>query len=661
MGKMALWIAFSIFLIVGPYMVPGMDSTASQVVVSGFGVVLLAIGVSVATVTRLYVRPAANEAFVRTGWGGTWVILDGGALIIPVMHELVRVPLTTTRLDVDRSGPDSLITADKLRADLKAEFYIRVMPQAEDIQGAARSLGPLADQPEMIAKLVNDKLISALRSVAANRTLEELNTRRNEFAAEVKQQVEPDLKHNGLTLETVTISKLDQTSPENLKADNVFDAQGLKRITEITTEAMVKRNESEQFAQQAMKERNVQTRLQILKLEQQQAEAEAGQQMEIAKIQAQRQAESKQAQIEQEQYVQAREVERGRAIKAAELEAQQKVLASERQRELADVEKQNTIEMAVVEAQKRVIEAERQRELTEVEKQKAIETAQQQKLTAIAEAQTQRAEAEAGQLLKMAEREKAAQEIETVKIKAQANRDGDQKLIAASKAADQELVREQRKADAAAYTVCKEAEAKKAAAQAEYEARMKSAEADAESTKKRADADAEAAKKRAEGATAEQSVTVTVQQRLVEVERQKVEVESRRLEVQEMYGKAAIDLQVRLKAIETQGQVEIARAQAIGTMLSRGNFTIYGDPTTFSRMAESFSSGMSMRQSLEGFLTETTTSSKLAGVVSAAADLAAKVAGAGSAMEQKEAEAPTPAESPTPPSPEPTAEPRRKR
>ncbi|MBI4859994.1 MAG: hypothetical protein HY815_06985 [Candidatus Riflebacteria bacterium] len=588
MFKMFLWILLSIAIMLGPITVPVLQqhlNYPAQVIVSGFGFLMFIGGLSVVTITRLYIRPAANEAFVRTGMGGTQVVLDGGAYLIPVVHQLVKVPLTTTRLDVDRSGPDSLITADKLRADLKAEFYIRVMPQVEDIKTAARSFGDLAGQPQRIAQIVNDKLISALRSVAANKTLEELNTRRNEFAAEVKQQVEADLKHNGLTLETVTISKLDQTDPKNLKADNVFDAQGLKRITEITTEAAVRRNELEQAAQQAIKERNVKTRQQVLLLEQQQAEAEANQQAQVAKVKAVKDAEARQAQIEQEQAVQEREVERVRAIKAAELDAQKKVLESERVRELADVEKQ-----------------------------KAIETANQEKQIAVAQAQAQRAQAEEQQYARMAEREKSVQQVETVKVTAAAERDGEQKLIAASKAAEQELVREQRKADAAAYKVLKEAEAKKAAAQAEYEARLKAAEAEAE-----------AAKKRAEGATAEAMVQVTVQQKQVEVEQQRVEVEGHRLSIQESYGRAAIELQLRMRELEVAAQVEVARAQALGTMLSRGNFTIYGDPATLSNLAEAFNKGMGFRQMAEGFLSGQAGASPLGGLVSAAADLAAKL------------------------------------
>ena len=576
------WTVISIVILVGPWL-PGpaaLFSTKGAFVVSGFGLIMLLAGLTVGVVTRLYIRAAANEAFVRTGMGGTKVILDGGTLLIPVVHQLVQVPLTTMRLDVDRSGTDSLITADKLRADLKAEFYIRVMPQIEDIKNAARSLGDSAGQPQRIAGLVNDKLISALRSVAANKTLEELNSRRNEFAAEVKGQVEADLKHNGLTLETVTISKLDQTDPKNLRSDNVFDAQGLKRITEITTEAAVRRNELEQNAQQAIKERNVKTRQQILALEQQQAEAEAAQSAEVAKVKAQKESESRQAQIDQEQRVQQREVERVRALKAAELEAQQKIF-----------------------------ESERARELTEVEKQKAIETANQDKLMAVAQAQSRRAEAEQEQFTKLALREKAVQEVETVKVTAAAERDGQQKLIAASRAAEQEMVREQRKADGAAYTVLKEAEAKKAAAQAEFEASLKAAEALAEG-----------AKKRAEGATAEQMVAVNVQQKLVQVEQQRVEVEARRLEVQETHGRAAIDLQIQLKEIEAAAQIEIARSQALGQMLSRGNFTIYGDPSTFARMADSFNRGMGFRQMMEGFLTARGEDSPLAQVLRTAAD-----------------------------------------
>src|SRR5262249_60382310 len=138
--------------------------------------------------------------------------------------------------------PDALITKYKLRADIKAEFFVRVMPDDDSIKNAARSFGEHMDDERYVGKLVEDKLISALRTVAATKTLEELNTQRDEFVKQVTDIVTPDLAHNALTLELATISRLDQTALKNLRDDNGFDAQGKRTIAAITQEQATARN-----------------------------------------------------------------------------------------------------------------------------------------------------------------------------------------------------------------------------------------------------------------------------------------------------------------------------------------------------------------------------------------------------------------------------------
>ena len=137
------------------------------------------------------------------------------------------------------AGPHALITKDNLRVDLSAEFYIKVHANTDDILQAARSLGARNVQPDAVSELVQEKLVSALRTVAATKDLVELHSKRDEFASAVQAIVTHDLASNGLTLESVTISSLDQTDPSQLQEKNVFDAQGLRKIAEITQKARV--------------------------------------------------------------------------------------------------------------------------------------------------------------------------------------------------------------------------------------------------------------------------------------------------------------------------------------------------------------------------------------------------------------------------------------
>ncbi|MBI2877714.1 MAG: hypothetical protein HYY20_12615 [Candidatus Tectomicrobia bacterium] len=579
MTKAMGWFLFCLGLIMGPWFLPWLlpevgasMGVSARLLISGTGILFLISGTIVTVITKLYVRTKANEAFVRTGKGGAAVILDGGTLVIPVLHEVVRVPLETMRLDVDRTGADALITEDKLRADLKAEFYIRVQPNEDDVLNAARSLGEKTFDLRSIEELVKDKLISTLRAVAATRTLDELNAKREEFAAEVKRAVEADLRHNGLTLETVTISKLDQTDPKLLNPNNVFDAQGLRRIAEITQSALVERNQIEREAERARTEKDVETRQQILELERKRAEAEAAQKAQVTRIQAERESEAKRAQIEQEQVVVAREVEKQRAVEQAKLAAQQQI-----------------------------IQARREQELTEVERTKTVELAQREKLVAIAAAEARQADAERSRFEAEAERSRAEQQVKMVEVTAAAEREGDQKLIAAKKAAEQDRYRKQVDADVVAYTLQKEAEGKKAAAEAEYQAKIRQAEADAES-----------AQRRAEGETALQMVSVNVSRSQVEVEaarvnveRQRVDVEAQSLSNREQYGKAALEFELGKLRIGAWRDTQVAIARALGEFLAKSNFTLFGDPESAQRMIDAYLRGMGLGRTIEGLFAGT--------------------------------------------------------
>src|SRR3989440_8860042 len=303
-------------LSVGAWFIPELGLT-SRAIICGGGVGVLFIVGFLSAVTRLYRKASANMAFVRTGWGGAKPILDGGTFVVPVVHQVIPVSLETMRLNVERRGPHALITKDNLRVDLSAEFYIKVQANADDILQAARSLGGRNVQPDAVAELVEDKLVSALRTVAATKELVELHAKRDEFASAVQQIVTHDLASNGLTLESVTISALDQTDPAALQERNVFDAQGLRKIAEITQKARVERNEIEREAEQAIATKNVSTRKQVLDLARDQAEFEAEQKMKVANVQAAREREIAEFKLSQDEAVSRRDIEKMKAIETA--------------------------------------------------------------------------------------------------------------------------------------------------------------------------------------------------------------------------------------------------------------------------------------------------------------------------------------------------------
>src|SRR4051812_26493913 len=401
------------------FQVRGDMSTPSAFLISGIGLVGLVLIASIVVFTRLYRRAAANLAFVRTGQGGAKVVKDSGKLVVPVMHQVIPVSLETMRLNVERRGTHALITKDNLRVDLSAEFYIKVQANDDDILQAARSLGGRNVQPDAVSELVQEKLVSALRTVAATKELVELHSKRDEFATAVQQIVIHDLAHNGLTLESVTISSLDQTDPTQLQERNVFDAQGLRKIAEITQKARVERNVIEREAEQAIAGKNVTTRKQVLNLARDQAEAEAEQKMKVANINAEREREIAEFKIQQDEAVAKRDIDKQRLLQTAEVA-----------RKLA-------IEQAEVEKQTSLIAKTREQQQAEVLRQQALEVANRTKEAAIAGKEKETAEARAGMLLAEAEREKASQAIVTVQVIAEADRDAQKKLTAARQVANE--------------------------------------------------------------------------------------------------------------------------------------------------------------------------------------------------------------------------------
>lgn len=588
MAAFLLILLFGIGLIAGPIVASTLGSglgAVTSVIMTVSGIVLTLMSGILFIVTKLYVKTKASEAFVRTGMGGIKMIKDGGALVVPVIHQIIRVSLQTMRLEVSREGLEALLTLDKLRADVRGEFFVKVQADDDAIQAAARSFGEKMMDADAVKALVEDKLVSALRTVAATKTLEELNSERDKFMEQVTEIIAPDLSHNGLTLETATISKLDQTNPENLNPNNVFDAQGLKTIAEITQAQLTQQNLLEREGEQARKAQDVATRKRVLELEQQRAEAEAAQVAEIAKFQAERTRESREAEIESSREVEVAERAKQQAVEVAEQEKQQGI-------EVAEQEKQRVVKLA----------------------EQAVEVAERAKQQAVAQAEQERAAAEADLAKAEATREMEQQRILTVKVTEEAERGKKQSVISAEAKAETAYVTEQRKADAEAYTVQKEAEAKKLAADAEAEAITKEANANR---------DAKIAE--AAGSKAVALVPVEVKRQEVEVDRDRVEtVIKPELEAREQHGKVAQDFELAKLEIEKRAEVQIAAAGATATLVGKVNAQVYGTPEDVTRMAQSLARGIGAATTVNGFVegADDKTQALFAGVLQQLQDIA---------------------------------------
>lgn len=121
------------------------------------GIIFAALVIIGIIIARLYRRSSKEISFVRTGFGGEKVILGGGAIVLPVLHEIIPVNMNTLRLEVRRADDQALITRDRMRVDVMAEFYVRVKPLAESIAVAAQTLGQKTMSPNELKNLVEGK------------------------------------------------------------------------------------------------------------------------------------------------------------------------------------------------------------------------------------------------------------------------------------------------------------------------------------------------------------------------------------------------------------------------------------------------------------------------------------------------------------------------
>jgi uncharacterized membrane protein YqiK len=376
------FIAVIVFLIavavaVGWFAYQNLDGFGQNQVIRWLTVFLFVLLASLATFATTVIRyriPKADIALVRTGGAREKIRITGGLWVNTIIHEIKEISLNTMRIEVVREGPEALITHDFNRGDVEVVFYLKVEPEETDILRAAQALGDKSMTPETVRELIEPKLEGALRSVAAESDIQDLLQKRQEFADKVQSVCGEDLgTQNGLTLETVSIIRVDQTPVETLDAENRFDAVGIREIIEITAEQEREKERIVQEKEVAIVQIEVDARIQKLEAEQQQAWAESDQQKNISIYAAEREAETLKFQFEMEQGVQEREYEMKQEVERARIRQEQVIQERE-------IEMNRDIQVARV--QQEQIVAER-----EIEKNLIVETQQieQSKVVQLAE------------------------------------------------------------------------------------------------------------------------------------------------------------------------------------------------------------------------------------------------------------------------------------
>ncbi len=335
----------------------------------------------------LYRRSSKEVAFVRTGLGGEKVVITGGALVLPIVHNVTMVGMNTLRLEVRRAGDGALITGNRMRVDVVAEFSVRVKPDPAWVALAAQTLGQRTMDPESLKGVIQGRFVDALGSIAAQMTMDEMQEQRGVYVRQVKALVEETLTGNGLELEAVSLTGLDQTDIERFNPSNAFDAEGLTQLTEQIEKRKKLRNDIEQDTMIAIRTKNLQAEVETLDIGKRSEYARLQQDREIAQQRALERAtiatdralrdrEAQEAEIHAEEEIEKARVRREKALEA-ERALRETALTEEiegRRRHRNDVEREAEIAIHAknLEAELRILDIEKEAEYARLKQREAI-------------------------------------------------------------------------------------------------------------------------------------------------------------------------------------------------------------------------------------------------------------------------------------------------
>ena len=431
----------------------------SMVVVS---VILLAGFVLAVMVAKFYRKVEQGKALIVNKMKSEPVVTFTGAHVLPIVHKAEVMDISVKTIEIDRRAKDGLICRDNIRADIKVTFFVRVNKTVEDVVKVAQSIGCLrASDRETLEALFSAKFSEGLKTVGKQLDFVDLYTKRHEFRDAIINLIGRDL--NGYVLEDAAIDYLEQTPIANLDPMNILDAQGIRKITELTSTEHVRTNEFQNTERKLTKKQDVEAAEAIMELERQQADAYAKQQREIESVRAREAAELQKIQAEERLRAETARIAADEELAIAEQNKARQIEVAEKNRqrvigvETERVEKDRALEQVV---------RERAVELSRIEKEKALEVERKNIQDVIRE----RVVVERGVV-------EEQERIKTVQLLEDAKRNREAVIIAAEAEAQEKLVKDIKAAEAAEQAATHHAKERITLAEAELEAADREARA----------------------------------------------------------------------------------------------------------------------------------------------------------------------------------------
>lgn len=415
-----------------------------------------------AIIAMFYKKVPQGRAIVRTGFGGTKVATDKGLYVVPVFHKVEIMDISVKKIQIERLAHEGLICKDNMRADIKVAFFVRVNNDVSFIKRVAQTIGvDRASRIETLEDLFEAKFSEALKTVGKKFDFIELYEARREFRDEIVNIIGTDL--NGYTLEDCAIDFLEQTPISHLKADNILDAEGIKKITELTAVQNMKSNLIKRDEEKTIRKQDVEAREAILELDKQLAEKEEAQKREVANIKAREGAEISKVSEEERLKAETARIATEEKVKVAEENMNRQIIVAAKNKERTEA-----IESERVEKDRLLEVTERERIVTlaQIEKEKVLEVEKKN----IQDVIKDRVMLEKG----VVEEQENMKDIQAFKT---ADRDKQVKITIAEATAQEELIKTTKAAEAKKEAAKQKAEEINIEAQAQKEASEKEAEA----------------------------------------------------------------------------------------------------------------------------------------------------------------------------------------
>jgi len=392
----------------------------------------LAIAIVVYLLHWLYRRSSKEVSFVRTGMLGEKVVISGGAFVLPIIHNITQVGMRTLSINIKRAGDKSLITKDRMRAELVTEFFTKVPPDKNAVATAAQTLGNRTLDPEHLREVVQGRFADALGEVAAKMTLDEIQENRGQFVKEVTRIANESIGHTGLALETVSIISLDQTPIEQFNPANTFDSQGLTQLTEQIEARKKKRNDITQDTKIAIENKNgetIQKELEIkkneefsrYKQEREIAIQKANERTETIKQRAEREREAEEAEIRSQEEIEVAKISQNQVIEVERRLTETRLIEEieKRRREQNELEQNATLDIRQknLDTEVKILNLDKESEYARLEKQRLVDIKKAQERAEIIKEQSERQrDAEEAQII-------SEEQIKNAKISQQKNVD----------------------------------------------------------------------------------------------------------------------------------------------------------------------------------------------------------------------------------------------